>query len=467
MSRLLAADALRSDDPDLGQPTANDDLDLEAAAAAAAAASPNPNLQTAAHPAATANMQSRLAMTTVEAAAWDQPPKGSDALLQVNVRLNVYKVSMVDSRAGTFFVKIGAFCYWTDPRLIGWQGKLPPDLWGPRFRVTNSTPDLTETNVEFAIVDESTGRLKRCRIYEGIVESPLTDMASFPFDTNTFRVQFCTISDYATLDDSVKSTVPLGKSYEVREVGDSSGEGNWLAILWDGSILEWKLHGVSTQFEVQPKHPAAGYEQTYLFVNMHMSRRSNFFVWKVLMPQFSIIVLALTAFGFDLTDVPSRAGLVSTYFLASFAMLFVIGDSIPKLDFLTCIDTLVAASSGLLLVIGLAALPISWVANFNPELAGQVNAALACACAFALFATYGFVFAPPVLRKRRIIEHLNMLDGGDQLKGTEAAPPITQQQFPRISRAAPTPDATKVEGKIFGPAEGTGLGIRYQCQKKG
>eukprot|EP00964_Phaeocystis_antarctica_P072853 scaffold44638_cov54-Phaeocystis_antarctica.AAC.1 len=192
MSRLLAADALRSDDPDLE-------------AAAAVAASPNPNLQTAAHPAA----------ATVEAAAWNQPPKGSDALLQVNVRLNVYKVSMVDSRAGTFFVKIGAFCYWTDPRLISWQGKLPPDLWGPRFRVTNSTPDLTETNVEFAIVDESTGRLKRCRIYEGIVESPLTDMASFPFDTNTFRVQFCTISDYATRDDSVKSTVPLGKSYDV------------------------------------------------------------------------------------------------------------------------------------------------------------------------------------------------------------------------------------------------------------
>ena len=62
MSRLLAADALRSDDPDLE-------------AAAAVAGSPNPNLQTAAHPAA----------ATVEAAAWDQPPKGSDALLQVNV----------------------------------------------------------------------------------------------------------------------------------------------------------------------------------------------------------------------------------------------------------------------------------------------------------------------------------------------------------------------------------------------
>ena len=42
MPWLFAADALRSDDPDLE------------AAVAAAAASPNPNLQTAAHPAAAA-----------------------------------------------------------------------------------------------------------------------------------------------------------------------------------------------------------------------------------------------------------------------------------------------------------------------------------------------------------------------------------------------------------------------------
>ena len=35
-------------------------------------------------------------------------------------------------------------------------------------------------------------------------------------------------------------------------------------------------------------HPMAGYrEQTYLYVKMHMSRRSNYFVWKVLIPLWS------------------------------------------------------------------------------------------------------------------------------------------------------------------------------------
>ena len=29
--------------------------------------------------------------------------------------------------------------YWTDPRLIGWTGELPPNLWGPYYDCYNKT----------------------------------------------------------------------------------------------------------------------------------------------------------------------------------------------------------------------------------------------------------------------------------------------------------------------------------------
>lgn len=349
--------------------------------------------------------------------AWDEAPTGPvGSLLQVDVRLNLYKVSAVDSRAGTFNVKLGVFCYWSDPRLVGWKGQLPEDLWGPRFRVANATPDLSETNVEFAIVDHSKGRLKRCRIYAGLVESPLTDLKSFPFDINTFGVKLCTISDFSSFDDSLKGTVAVGKSYCVREICEP-GEGDWLAVLWDSSVLEWRLHGVSTSIDALPPHPTAGYEQTYLYVKMHMSRRSNYFVWKVLLPLFTMMSLAMTAFGMDPTDVPSRSSLVSTYFLATFAMLFVVGDSLPKLDFLTSVDVVITMSSGLLLFIGVAALPIAWLAKSDPELGEQVN--LTCGCAvYALYvATYVYAFVPAMLRKAHIVRELGEVGGGEQVKG--------------------------------------------------
>ena len=104
-------------------------------------------------------------------------------MIFADVRINLYNISAVDTVSGQFQAKIGVFCYWTDSRLQGWPKgtELPSGLWGPRFRIVNGDADISETNVEFALVNHKTGRLKRCRIYAGTINSRQKDLISFPF----------------------------------------------------------------------------------------------------------------------------------------------------------------------------------------------------------------------------------------------------------------------------------------------
>ena len=148
-----------------------------------------------------------------------------------------------------------------------------------------------------------------------------------------FEIKFCTISDYMTFDDSKSGTLLRGKSYRIREITEE-GEGNWLGMVWDGMVQEWTLHGVSTRLYEAPAHPTAGYEQSFLNIRVHCSRKSGFYFWKSLVPLWFLVLLTTATFDFDTADISSRYATVSTYFLACFALLFVVADALPKLDFL-------------------------------------------------------------------------------------------------------------------------------------
>lgn len=79
---------------------------------------------------------------------------------------------------------------------------------------------------------------------------------------------------------------------------------------------------------------------TKLQLKFHIVRKSSFYFWKALLPLYMLAVLALTSFHFDTDALDARSGTVATYFLAAFAMLYVVGDTLPKTDFLTKIGSL-------------------------------------------------------------------------------------------------------------------------------
>jgi hypothetical protein len=298
---------------------------------------------------------------------WILPPPGEDgAPVWVELSFVLNRVSAVDTVTGTAFFKVYVVFHWTDPRLVGWPaGKpLPPQLWGPRLFLVNALGDLEEVDgAGFTLVDASTGRLKRGRNYSGSVDNPM-ELRTFPFDMDNIKLDFLTASDFESLNGE-RTGSSDGKTYRLRRISDPGDIGlrtcssTWLTMEgWKGRIAEWTLHGISSNINERPPD-ASGFEITDVSIGFHVSRRAGYYFWKALLPLYLLTALSMGTFQFETDNLPDRTSTVSTYFLAAFAMLYVVGEALPKTDFLTKIDQVIVISTVSLASTGIVSMALA------------------------------------------------------------------------------------------------------------
>jgi hypothetical protein len=105
-------------------------------------------------------------MPTAGDVSWVAPPPAPDGehSLWVDFRLDLTKLANVNTVDGTAFYNGYVIMYWTDTRLIGWEGELPQDLWGPKL-ICGNGKDMDISPFAFVLANRSTGRLKRAYVY--------------------------------------------------------------------------------------------------------------------------------------------------------------------------------------------------------------------------------------------------------------------------------------------------------------
>ncbi|GMH92329.1 hypothetical protein TrVE_jg2597 [Triparma verrucosa] len=288
-----------------------------------------------------------------EDAYWVQPPKSKDGkLIMVNCRINLNNLSKVNTAEGVCSIEIFFVCYWTDQRLIGYNmdAELPPKLWGPRMEIMGL--EMDESHGEFGLVDPGTGRCKRGRLYKGVIGMEM-NLSSFPFDQNSIDVRFFTSSTWMSYDEGSSGMPATTATYTIRSVEEGAREGNWCTLDWSTKVHEFRLHGLSTNIEEQSTD-SNGAQMNYVNISFHLSREAGYYFWKVLLPLWTLTILNFTAFEFDTADLSDRMGFISTCFLAGYAMLYVVGDSIPKMSFLTSIDLLISFNNFVIFLSGLS-----------------------------------------------------------------------------------------------------------------
>jgi hypothetical protein len=335
---------------------------------------------------------------------WAKPPgNSSSSPFFVDFRLNWKQLADIDTQKSTADVKIGVLMHWTDDRLMGWPSDrlLPPTLWGPYLYIDNESQGMDVVETEFMLIDSSTGRLKRAFIFTGKVNLRM-DLHDFPFDVQIVRVKFWTLSCWRLLDGSRSGQAPHGAIYRLSPVRGNNNEGQWINLTWDGSVPEFQLHGVSTR--VSPHTMTTGGQELSAFsMGCHISRKSSFYVTKVLVPLYLLVILSFTCFVFSTDDLPSRDASISTYFLSAFAMLYVVDQFLPKADFLTKIDQLILASTCSLAANGV----LSWFLSlahewYGPEVARYINRRVAATIGAIYFVVNLLLFLPPYLRLRHL-----------------------------------------------------------------
>jgi len=165
---------------------------------------------------------------------------------------------------------------------------------------------------------------------QGLVDSPMS-LQDFPFDQQAVAIELVSSQQFATVDGTGGIAEAGQSQYSLRHVGGPTGAENarfapsytkddrscqdrlgtnigkvektdrFLAgmgvnlMTWSGEIVEWKLHGVATEFVAGASNRGAvGGETTRFAVVFIVSRLTPYYFWKVLLPLYLVTVLSFT-----------------------------------------------------------------------------------------------------------------------------------------------------------------------------
>lgn len=276
---------------------------------------------------------------------------------------------------------------------------LPGELWGPYLMVANALNELERYQVAFIFASKEEGRLKRVYQYRSRCDNQM-DLHDFPCDCDEIALELNTRSSFLTKDETVNGEMAFGKSYRLRWV-ERPEEGVRLRYDWDGEVPEFETLGASYKLDELPPN-ANGTEFTKVSVGIHVARKPSFFFSKGVLPLWLLTYLStIDVYNLEVSDVSTRSGLIATYFLAAFAMLYVVGEALPRTDFLTKVDWAIMLTTCLIAVTGTMTHVLLWVEiNVGPEQATTANQWTAVGVATIYVVGNLLIFAPPLLRAR-------------------------------------------------------------------
>jgi hypothetical protein len=160
--------------------------------------------------------------------------------------------------------------------------------------------------------------------------------------------------------------------------------------------------GIAAKFVAGDAKAVIGGMEMSLSLLFVISRQTPYYFWKVLLPLYLVTALSFTAFHYDTDNLTERSALTSSYFLASFAMLYVVGDSLPKTHFLTRVDKLIVST---IMTISLSGLLSRLIFSVHQRQGKEVAEKLNQWIEVSLVALYTisnlWAFGPPFLKMRK------------------------------------------------------------------
>ena len=104
-------------------------------------------------------------------------------------------------------------------------------------------------------------------------------------------------------------------------------------------INEWRLFSYSTS--VSSTVNPAGFTLTQVGVKFNLAREYQHYLTKIVTPLSVLAINAHLIHFLPVTSLTDRMANTFTMFLAAFALLYVVGDTVPPLDCLTNIDRII------------------------------------------------------------------------------------------------------------------------------
>ena len=212
---------------------------------------------------------------------------------------------------------------WTDPTLAIPEGRPArarrrfrmEDIWAPELEFVNAAEQVRSER-EGDLYVERDGRVAQRVRFSHNFRSSL-QLRRFPFDRQVLTIVIAPFDPFARDIDLVVDRRASGK-------------------LPGASVPDWAIEGVEAR--VGPPTGGDPTEQEFVF-EVKVRRRSTFYVWRVFLPLAMLVMASWSVFWIDEEVAPAKFGTAVTVLVSLVAFSYTIDFSLPKVPYLTFVDT--------------------------------------------------------------------------------------------------------------------------------
>jgi Neurotransmitter-gated ion-channel ligand binding domain/Neurotransmitter-gated ion-channel transmembrane region len=262
-----------------------------------------------------------------ETPALIERPASGNGPTQVSVGIWMVDITNIDSAQQNFTADIAIVLRWKDARLAhtgtGLAHYALDQIWTPRVAIANETSSVSHKFPDSVEVEPDGTVIYRQR-YVGSFTQPLR-LQSFPFDRQTFRIQFVAIRyqpkevafvpDENWIHDGLQKAAGISPSVTLPD---------WSVERWDAKALVYAL---------TPGLQYSGYAFEFT-----ASRNVQHYILKVILPLILIVMMSWSVFWTDPTNSNTQFSIAVTSMLTLIAYRFAVDSQLPRLPYMTRLD---------------------------------------------------------------------------------------------------------------------------------
>jgi Neurotransmitter-gated ion-channel ligand binding domain/Neurotransmitter-gated ion-channel transmembrane region len=266
---------------------------------------------------------------SVEAPATNRllnPPNVDGRRVPIAIALRILNISDIDEVTQRFQMVGYLVAQWRDPRLAftpraGWEKfrtYSADQVWRPHFDFVNGVVPHSASDTTIRAFPDGTMKYSERSSAE---LSNLFSLRTFPFDRQTLEIL-------------IHPTVAEDATVELSELGGGRSISAEPRVY--SSLAQWRMQGMAASVEQIPG--LADESVSEIRFTLSISRRFNFYIWKVFLPLLLMVILSWTVFWIDTSELSSQVTISVTTILTLIAFAFAIQANLPKVPYLTFID---------------------------------------------------------------------------------------------------------------------------------
>jgi len=269
-----------------------------------------------------------------EAPAVIDRPASASGPTQVSIGIWIVDITAIDSAQQNFTADIAVVLQWKDARLAhtgtGQAHYALDQIWTPRVAIANETSSVSRKFPDSVEVEPDGTVIYRQR-YAGAFTQSLR-LQSFPFDRQAFHIQLVAIRYRPT---------------EVVFVPDE----NWIrdglqqaaGISPSITLPDWTVEKWDTKARVYALTPGMQFSG-YAF-EFTASRNVEHYILKVILPLVLIVMMSWSVFWIDPVTSNSQISVAVTSMLTLIAYRFAVDSQLPRLPYMTRLDSFFLTST--------------------------------------------------------------------------------------------------------------------------